>query len=254
MLVRTEAIVLRTLPYGETSLIASLFTRAKGRLSVIAKGARLPGSRFGGTLQPSSCLQVVFYYRSTRELQTLRESSFAQYLATLGRDLEKLTLSLRMVELAQALLPPEEPLPEFFDAFWQVLARLDAAPARAWNLLPWFQLRLAAGLGFAPQITRAQVEQIGPEGGELVLSSGQVRPRSADPVPVRLASRAALRAFALLARTDPDTALRLHLNPAQRHELLQLTEAYLQHHIPEGFPARSGRVAERLFETLRSGS
>ncbi|BBM68579.1 DNA repair protein RecO [Rhodothermus marinus] len=254
MIIRTEAIVLRTLPYGETSLIASLFTRAKGRLSVMAKGARLPGSRFGGTLQPPSCLQVVFYYRPTRELQTLSESSFAQYLSELGRNLEKLTLSLRMVELVHALLPPEEPMPEFFETFWQVLARLDAAPTRAWNLLPWFQLRLAAALGFAPRIERALVEQIGPEGGELALASGQVRPRSADPEPTQPASRAALRAFAFLARTDPDTALRLHLNPSHRHELLQLTEAYLHHHVPEGFPTRSGRVAERLFETLRPGS
>ncbi|WP_243664679.1 hypothetical protein [Rhodothermus marinus] len=58
-----------------------------------------------------------------------------------------------------------------------MLARLDAAPTRAWNLLPWFQLRLAAALGFAPRIERALVEQIGPEGGELALASGQVRPR-----------------------------------------------------------------------------
>lgn len=254
MIVRTEAIVLRTLPYGETSLIASLFTRAKGRLSVIAKGARLPGSRFGGTLQPSSCLQVVFYYRPTRELQTLSESSFAQYLPALGRDLEKLALSLRMAELVLALLPPEEPLPALFDTFWQVLARLDAAPFRAWNLLPWFQLQLATALGFAPRIERALVEKIGPEGGELALSTGQVRPRSANPEPTQIASRAALRAFAFLASTDPDSVLRLHLTPTYRHELLQLTESYLHYHLPEGFPTRSGRVTERLFETLQPGS
>jgi len=253
MIVRTEAIVLRTLPYGETSLIASLFTRTHGRLSVIAKGARLPGSRFGGTLQPPACLQVVFYYKPARELQTLSESSFQQFLPHILQDLEKLTLSLRMVELAQVLLPSEEPMPEFFDTFWHVLAQLDAAPRRAWNLLPWFLLRLAGALGFAPQITRAEVEQLGPSGGLFDLQRGRIT--STDSLESgKMASRAVLRAFGFLMHTDAQTALRLRLTPTLRRELLSLIETYLQHHVPESFPSRSQRVAERLFETLKPGS
>ncbi len=253
MIIRTEAIVLRTLPYGETSLIASLFTRAKGRLSVLAKGARLPGSRFGGTLQPPACLQVVFYYKPSRELQTLTESSFQQFLPHITQDLEKLALSLRMVELAQALLPPEEPMPDFFNTFWDTLAQLDAAAKRAWNLLPWFLLRLAGALGFAPQVTRAELEQLGASGGVLDLQDGRIRIAKGLTIE-KPASRAALRAFAFLTHTDAATAMRLQLTPALRHELLGLIETYLQHHVPEGFPSRSPRVIERLLEMRKPGS
>ncbi|MEL7362835.1 MAG: recombination protein O N-terminal domain-containing protein, partial [Bacteroidota bacterium] len=47
MIVRTDAVVLRTLDYGETSQIVALFAREHGLLSVIAKGSRRPKSRFG---------------------------------------------------------------------------------------------------------------------------------------------------------------------------------------------------------------
>ncbi len=41
MIIRTEAIVLRAMAYRETSRIVTLFTREKGKMAVLAKGARL---------------------------------------------------------------------------------------------------------------------------------------------------------------------------------------------------------------------
>ncbi len=252
MIVRTEAVVLRGIKYGETSRIVTLFTREKGKLTVMAKGARLPKSKFGATLEPTAYTQVVFYYKSTRGLQTLSESAHVEPFLNLHRDLERLTLGLRIVELVDVLMQKEDAQPHVFNLVVQTLRRLNEAPQRAANVLPYFQLRLAAALGFAPQVEREAVERLPREGGRLLLDSGApVPPHSDDAPPAaaeRRASRAALRAWAVFVRAALDDVMRMRLTPALRREVQALTDGYLRHHVQEAYPLRSSEVIARLFD------
>src|SRR3954465_4389633 len=50
--VKTQAVVLRSIRYGEADRIVHLYTPMRGRVGAIAKGARRARSRFGGRLQP----------------------------------------------------------------------------------------------------------------------------------------------------------------------------------------------------------
>ena len=157
-IIRTEAVVLRSLDYGETSQIVTLFTREKGKLGVMAKGARRPKSSFGATLQPMAYTQVVFYYKPTRTLQTLSESSHVESFHSLRRDLKSITVGLRIVELVDALMEEENAQPDVFALLVRTLRRLDATETRVTNLWPYAQLRLAQMLGVAPaEIGRAHV-------------------------------------------------------------------------------------------------
>jgi DNA repair protein RecO (recombination protein O) len=246
MIIRTDALVLRSMKYGETSRIVTLFTREKGKIAVMAKGARLTKSRFGSTLQPLSYTQVVFYYKPTRDLQTLSESSHVEVFHDLGRDLEKIALGLRMGELVYALLQAEDQHPMVFKLLLDTLRRLNEAPVRAANLLPYFQLRLAAILGFSPHLDREQVEAVGEEGGLLALDSGAVLPRDVVPHAARRASRAALRAFAICARADVDTVLRMRATPEVQRELEALVAEYLRYHVEDAYPTRSDDVLAQL--------
>lgn len=249
MIVRTEALVLRSMDYGETSRIVTLFTRAHGRIATIAKGARLPKSRFGSSLQPMSYAQVVLYYKATRGLQTLTESAHIQRFPHIGRDLEKLSVGLRLVELVYALLHEEEANPAVFNLLLSMLRCLDEAEARATNLLPYFQLRLAAALGFAPAIERTSVEALSEEGGLLNLERGAVLPthEAAGRAGLR-ASRTALRAFAILARADLDAVMRMRLSIEARAEVDALVEAYLRYHLQGAYPGRGSRVTGQLLD------
>ena len=247
MIVRTEAVVLRSLDYGETSQIVTLFTRERGRVAVMAKGARLPKSRFGSSLQPMSYAQVVFYYKASRGLQTLTESAHVQLFSHIGRDLEKLSTGLRMAELVYALLHEEEASPPVFGLLLDTLRRLDEADVRAANLLLYFQLRLAAALGFAPAIDRTSVEALGEDGGLLALDQGAVLPTSAAAHRAGLrASRTALRAFAILARARPDMVTRMRLTSEAYDEVETLIEAYLRYHVQDAYPSRGRRVTGQL--------
>ena len=257
MIVRTDAVVLRTLDYGETSRIATLLTRSHGVVGALARGARRPTSTFGATLQPMSAIQVVFYHRPGRGLQTLKEAAYMVRWKALPTDFERVPLGLRAVEVARAVLGEGEAHPLALDLLVRTLATLDAGETPA-NAVPWFQMRLASLLGFAPDIQRERVLALG-ETGTLLLESGAVEPLGDADAPVNdafaarrsfggavRASRAALRAFAVIARTDLDTATRMRLDPATRRETEALVDAYLRTHTDSPFREKVRGVTDQL--------
>lgn len=246
MIIRTEAVVLRSIDYGETSEIVTLFTREKGKLAVMAKGARRAGSRFGSSLQPTSYTQVVFYYKPGRSVQTLSESTHVRSLHGITRDLPTLSYGLRIVELVHALLQDHEQNPMVFNLLVDVLDRLSRSPARMPNLFHFFQLRLASILGFAPDIQREDLEGIPNEGGYLSLETGAVLRTSEGAGAARRASRRALRAFGVLARTDLDTAMRMRLRPELIDELEELIEEFFRYHVEDAYPSRSSRIIGQM--------
>jgi DNA repair protein RecO (recombination protein O) len=246
MILRTEAVVLRAIDYGETSQIVTLFTRDRGKIAVLARGSRLPKSRFGSTLQPGSYTQVIFYYKAGRALQTITESAHVQLFHATAQDLEKLTVAFRIIELVNVLMQEEQQNALVFNLLVLVLQRLNEAGARVSNLLPYFQLRLASLLGFAPAIDRETLRQLPEEGGLLLLDSGTVMSEGNGPGALRKASRGSLRAFAICARADLDMVMNMHLRPEIRIELDTLVEDFLRHHLEEHYPSRSAKVIHQI--------
>ena len=248
MIIRTDAIVLRAMAYRETSQIVTLFTREKGKMAVLAKGARLTKSRFGSSLQPMSYTQVVFYYRPTRGLQTLSESAHVQPFLHISNDLEKISVGLRIVELVYALMQEEDPNPQIFNLLLEVLGRLDETDVHTLNLLPYFQMRLGTALGFAPHFDREVVGNLSDQGGFLTLDAGAILPLQAMPKTARRASRTALRSFAIFARADLDTVMRMRLSPDIRRETIALIDDYLRYHVEDAYPSRSDMVISQLLD------
>jgi len=216
-----------------------------GRMSVIAKGSRRPKSRFGSALQPMSYIQVVYYHRPARDLQMLKEADHVHRLRFLVDDLGKLTVGFRMVELVRALTEPGDAQPVLFNTLLHALLHLDAAPHRPANVLPHFQLRLAAALGFAPDLDREAVAAVPESGGLFNLDRGTIS-ATASSETSRRASRTALRAVAVFARADLETALRMRLTEREYDETMSLVDAYLRHHVASYYPERTTHVAREL--------
>ncbi len=245
MILRTEAIVLRSIRYGESSRIATLFTRARGRMSVIAKGARRTRSRFGSALLPMSYVEVVAYCKSGRSLQTLSEASHLLRFPSLAKDLRKISIGMRVMELVGAVVQEEETNPGLFNLTLQTLQELSTATLRFENLLPFFELKLAAELGFAPLIDREEVEQISDAGGSISLDRGVISPGRNLPTTMN-ASRTALRSFAVYAAADAATALRMSVDARTQSEVHTLVEAFMKYHLEEAYPTRGERVFRQI--------
>src|SRR3954454_11324000 len=59
--IKTEAVVLRTIRYGEADRVMHLYTRDRGRVGAMAKGVRRTRTRFGGRREPFFRLDVILY-------------------------------------------------------------------------------------------------------------------------------------------------------------------------------------------------
>ncbi len=264
-IIRTEAIVLRKIPFRETSQIVTLFTREKGKIAALAKGARKLKSQFGATLQPMSHIQAIFYYKPTRDLQTLSETSHITVFNRISDDLDRITVGMRMVEFVQALMQREESSPPVFNLLVNTLHHLDHVDVNPANIWLYFQLQISGCLGFQPDIDREEVEALPDKGGLLLLDSGAILSSvfsggqgaadqhasqgiddMAGATTSLVASRTALRAFAILARAELPVVTRLNLKPDIMHEVSNLVDRYLKFHFEDTLPTRSDRVIGQL--------
>lgn len=125
---QTEAIILRTFAWSETSLIANMYTRDFGKLAVIAKGARRPKSPFEAALDLLSICRVVFIGKSGDTLDILTEAKLQQRFRAGSRDLLRLYAGYYVAELLDRLTDKGDKQPEIFDlalATLQALAQVD---------------------------------------------------------------------------------------------------------------------------------
>jgi DNA repair protein RecO (recombination protein O) len=228
------------MPYSETSLIVTLYTRVMGSVTVMAKGARGTRSKFGSALQPMSYVQCVFYFKPSRSVHTLSECSHVHIFRNLGQDLTRLTTAMCVVEAARVMLPDPEANPGAFGLLLHTIREIDAEHPFVRNLCPFFQLRLASVLGFAPAIEKEHVSLVTASGGWLDLVDGSVLSRSTESDTLR-ASRRALRAFAVLAMADVEAVVRMRLDDVVFEEVCRLIDSYLAYHI-EGYKTGKART------------
>ena len=121
---QTEAILLHSRNYSETSLICELFTRKHGRVSVIAKGARSKKNKFQNIATPNILASV--NYSGKSELKTLVSWEEITHFSILGKNLKIL---LYLNELIFKLLEKENKQDRIFESlidFYKVLASGDA--------------------------------------------------------------------------------------------------------------------------------
>jgi len=150
--VKTQAVVLRSIRYGEADRILHLYTPQRGRIGAIAKGVRRTRSRFGGRLEPFFRLDLVL--REGRgDLLTVTAAETVAGHGRLRADGAALDCAARACDAVGRLFDTGEPHPEVFNLLCNELALLDADPRRAThaNQLA-FRLTLLLAAGLAPQL------------------------------------------------------------------------------------------------------
>ncbi len=145
-----EAIVLRRMQFAETDNILTLYSRERGRISAIAKGARKPVSRLSG---PSEVLtHSKFLLASGKTLQVVRQAEVVSSFSSLREDLKRLANGLYMADLLNVFIVDDDPNPELFDLLESSLHLLSLANSPT-LVSRWFELRLLNIIGYAPALT-----------------------------------------------------------------------------------------------------
>jgi DNA repair protein RecO (recombination protein O) len=149
---KTEAIVLRSIRYGEADRILHLYTPARGRIGAIAKGARRARSRFGARLEPFLHVRVVL--REGRgELYTVTAVDTISTHAGLREHASTLQAAAHACDAVARLFETEEPHLEVFRLLLSELALISrgAESAGPANGLA-FRLKLLLAAGIVPQL------------------------------------------------------------------------------------------------------
>lgn len=125
-MINTQGLVLHTTKYGETSIIAKVFTRDLGMNSYIIKGVRSSGGKTKQNLmQPLSHLDMTVYDNPKKEIQYIKEMHPAGHYNGLVSSGVKLALLFFFDELLYKSLKEQEPNERLFDYAVEELRRLD---------------------------------------------------------------------------------------------------------------------------------
>jgi len=155
--IETDAVVLRTIRYGEADAVLTLYTADRGRVSAIAKGLRKPTSRLSGRLQPGVWAHLTMQ-AGRRDMHTVRGASVVQAHAGLWVRGERLRAAGCVLEAAMRVLPEDEADPEAFALLTRTLALLaeDApapGPPHLNPLVLGFGAKLLVVSGLLPRLT-----------------------------------------------------------------------------------------------------
>ncbi|HTN46093.1 MAG TPA: DNA repair protein RecO [Flavipsychrobacter sp.] len=149
MLQTTKGIILRTVKYGETSLIVTVFTEHHGVQAYLAQGVRKSKKNSTGLLQPSLLLELETDYKPHKNLQRLRGFHPAFIYQSIQENVVKNSIAIFCAEVLLRLLPENAPMQELFDFSFRFFQLLDHADTMlAGNYPLFFLLKTGEIMGY----------------------------------------------------------------------------------------------------------
>lgn len=128
-----------------------MLSEERGKIDVLAKGARKGGSRLAGVSDPLSA--AVMNLASGKQNLFITQAQPLHSFRGLRTDFERLSCALALVELFAAVLPVDEPVPEAYALLALSLHHLESH-AKPIVALIWSEVRLLELSGFMPQFDR----------------------------------------------------------------------------------------------------
>ena len=126
MMIHTTAIILKSVDYQESSKIITVLTKAHGKIALIARGSKKPKNKLSGLIEIGHVLDVVYYYKPTRNVQNLTEASIQFSSLSFRQDFEKASILFATLELVNQLVHEYEENESMFNFLnkWQFIIDL----------------------------------------------------------------------------------------------------------------------------------
>lgn len=251
--IRTEALILRSVEFGESDRILHLLVPEIGRLSAIAKGARRSVKRFAGTLDIFNHVSVQAECRPTASLARLDQAKLIEPFAALRVDAGRFALGCYLLELFDRLAPEGGVEADTRRLFSFAVGALRALTIRVpdTRLRTLLELRALDALGLRPELERcvrcATVLGGGAPIGFHVADGGVVCDRCATlGGEVIRVHPGTLRALERGLRFDLDQLDHLVISRASLAEARHLLGRFQRFHL--GVELRSGRFLDQVLQ------
>ncbi len=245
-LFKTRGIVLKSVKYGETSLVVTIYTELFGLQSYLVNGVRTATGRTSGKanlFQPAALLDLVVYHQEGRSLNRIREFQWGHLYEHIFQDVTKNAVALFMVELlTNSLKQPEENHP-LFQFTEDCLLHLDqATPGVTANLSLFFALHLTHFFGVSPRIADTAEESVYFDLIDSLITN--TPPLHENYLEGKKASICA----ELLKTRQPEELEEIKMNHEMRRQLLQHMEYYFLNHVQDFRPLKSLSVLSAMLQ------
>jgi DNA repair protein RecO len=249
MIQTANAIVLRTTDVKESSRIATLLTDSNGKVAVMAKGVRRPKNRSAGVLETGNIVEVVYYYKSSRSVQTLKEASILHKTYNLRRDFKKLAVVSPTLELLDQIVHEAEESTELYQFAVRMIRWVNDTDEPVINLFPYIQVRIAdlLGLGLQAVLSESIKDQTENSFPDLyfTVDQGLISEEPGSNNTFRLTRNQAH--FLLLAlQAKSSRVLHVTFENTERKNLIHHLDVYLQYHIEGVRDRKSDYILEQL--------
>lgn len=152
MLHSTRGIVLNQVRYGETSIIAKIYTEQLGLQSYIIRGVRSKKAKIRSAhLQHLTLVELEVNQRTNKDLQHLKNLKIAYPFKDIPFNIRKSAVTVFLNEMLYKVIQEEEPNPELFGFLFYAIQFLDLKPGNTSLFHHLFLVRLSKFLGFYPR-------------------------------------------------------------------------------------------------------
>jgi DNA repair protein RecO (recombination protein O) len=227
---KTRAIVIKTVKYGETSIVASMLTSLFGLQTYLINGVRKQQKKGEKSIlyQPGAILDLVVYHQDQKNLQRIKEAHWAHIHEHILSDVIKHSIASFMMELLQKTIRQPETNIDLFEFCEDCLVCLDKADRKATANFPlFFALQLPQFFGFKLSLPNNQADFTC-----LDLKEGFFLTEMPDH-PLYITGEAANMTAELLKASHPTDLDQFDLNQNQRRTLIQRYMQYYSIHVPE---------------------
>lgn len=242
---KTKGIVLRTVKYGETSLIVAVYTELFGLQSYLVKGVRKSGKSAAGKIsffQPGAQLDMVVYLNPVKSIQFIREYGWSYVYKDVFFDVLKNAVAIYTVEMILHTIREPESNPELFYFIEQTLQYIDQSDAQHIANIPLvFSLQLA-------QIMGLQFHGVyQPETPILDLMDGRFIAQPPDH-PYYMEGDDAQLTYAFMQIGSLDEAKNINLSRINRRSLLKCYQQFFSLHLENYIESKSYLILQTVLQ------
>lgn len=152
MLHKTRGIILQTIPYSDSSIIARVYTELFGLQSYMVSGARRKRSETKvNALQPLSLVEMVTYHKEKRDMNRVKELKPEYLYTAIPYDIRKSSIALFLNEMVLKSIREVEANSSLFEFLHSSLKVLDLQEEGVANFHLVFLMKFSRLLGFHPQ-------------------------------------------------------------------------------------------------------
>ena len=233
MILKTEAIVLKSFDFRETSRIATFFSKEYGKVKGVLKGIRKDHKKFGSSVDKFSVNDIVYYTHRNSDLHLVSQCDLKSFFQPIRKDMKKSLAAQYILDLVDAMMPVEEPNLSVYQLILNSLKSLEEAREIS-KLIHVFQIKMLKFSGFKPHIDsclvcRKQVvggARFSARLGGLLCSACQPQDSSSTPI-----SPGTVASLLHVEQSNWPQSMRLGLTAPVQKELKYILNNFLVFHL-----------------------